>query len=150
MLPSASHCCTRHVFKRKRVYSHLSVKASIDFFSSICHSSSFVRSDQMAWPLLHMCTGELWVPRTLLPVHWLSFLGPILIGTSQCIPRIPHNLGRGIMASFYPSQMANTKDKARSTGEQWPQALTPGMSFFWWNPNDGYHHGFNLALRLTL
>lgn len=31
------------------------------------------------------CIGEFWVPMTLYSVHWLSFLGTLLVGTDYCI-----------------------------------------------------------------
>ncbi|KAF7653380.1 hypothetical protein LDENG_00083740 [Lucifuga dentata] len=37
-----------------------------------------------------MHINEPWVLMTLLPVHWLSFLGPLLVGTDCCIPGTPH------------------------------------------------------------
>ena len=69
---------------------HLSIRTNMNFFNNLSYRSSSVGLDHAVQPLVPTRINEHLPPMTQSPVHWFSFLGPLMIGTDHCKPGTPH------------------------------------------------------------
>jgi len=79
---------------------------------NLSYSSSSVGSDHTGQPSLLMTINEPCPPMTLSPVHYCSFLGPLLIDTDHCRPGTPHkscSFGDGLTKSSSHHNLALVK-----------------------------------------